>query len=55
VVDPRGEYEDVGAVGVSGEDIGDDLLEPGLIGMLKGPGADARSPTEHRPTPTPIA
>ena len=25
VVDPRGEYEDVGAVGVSGEDVGDDL------------------------------
>jgi hypothetical protein len=32
VVDPCGEYKDVGAVAVSGEDVGDDLLEPGVIG-----------------------
>jgi hypothetical protein len=32
VIDPRGEYEDVGAVGVRGEDVDDDLLEPGFIG-----------------------
>src|SRR5262249_588592 len=32
VIDPCGEYKDVGAVGVSGDDVGDELLEPGFIG-----------------------
>jgi hypothetical protein len=32
VVDPCGEDKDVGAVGVSGEHVGNDLLQPGFIG-----------------------
>jgi hypothetical protein len=32
VVYPRGEHKDVGAVSVSGKDVGDDLLEPGFVG-----------------------
>jgi hypothetical protein len=32
MVDPRGEYEDVGTVAVSAQDVGQDLLEPGFIG-----------------------
>jgi DNA-binding CsgD family transcriptional regulator len=32
VVDPCGEDKDVGAVGVSGDHVGNDLLQPGFIG-----------------------
>jgi len=32
VIDPRGKHEDVRAASVSGEDIGDDLVEPGFVG-----------------------